>query len=390
MKKFWIIAGESSGDIYGAALAEELRKLAAAEGEDIEISGMGGAHMIKAGVKVKVDSTELGVIGVFEVLKSIFIFIRIFLQLVKAARAERPDAVILIDYPGFNLRFAKKMYKAGIPVYWYVSPQVWVWGKKRLPVLAKICTKMLVIFPFEVDVYAKTALKAEFVGHPLIDVVAARKDPSLTRDPDTLLLLPGSRKNEIDRLLVPMLEVVTSLHEKYPQLKFILAAPREKIADSCREKIGRFRKKNPALPEITVSVGNTGKLQQTAGTGIAASGTVTVECALSGLPLVVGYKLNFFTLVLARILVTLYRGFFTMVNIIADKEVYQEFLQWHFCKKEVLPAVEAILPGGSRRAEVEQGMAEVARLLGSDSDIPALRRAAMKMYYQHVVPDKDR
>lgn len=382
MKKFWIIAGEASGDMYGAALAEELRKLAAADGEEIEISGMGGVHMIKAGVKVKVDSTELGVIGIFEVLKSIFTFIRIFFQLVKAAGIERPDAVILIDYPGFNLRFAKKLYKLGIPVYWYVSPQVWVWGKKRLPVLAKVCAKMLVIFPFEVDVYAGTSLHAEFVGHPLTDVVSARKDPGIVRDPDIFLLLPGSRKNEIERLLEPMLDVVVTLHEKYPRLKFVLAAPREKIARSCQEKIDRFRKKYPGLPEITISIGNTGKWQQLAGTGIAASGTVTVECALSGLPLVVGYKLNFLTLILAKILVTLYRGFFTMVNIIADKEVYQEFLQWHFCKKEVLPAVEAILPGGSRRQEVEDGMAEVARLLGSDSDIPALRRAAMRMYYK--------
>ena len=380
MKKFWIMAGESSGDIYGAALAQELRTLAAADGETIEFSGMGGAEMIKAGVKVKVDSTELGVIGIFEVLKSIFTFIRIFYKLLAAAKAERPDAVIMIDYPGFNLRFAKKMYKLGIPVYWYVSPQVWVWGKKRLPVLAKICTKMLVIFPFEEEVYAATPLKAKFVGHPLTDVISARRDPAIKRDPNTFLLLPGSRKNEIDRLLMPMLDVVVSLHEKHPELKFILAAPRQKIADSCTEKIAAYRKKHPGLPEISISVGSTGKLQQLAGTGLAASGTVTVECALSGLPLVVGYKLNFMTLVLAKILVTLYRGFFTMVNIIADKEVYQEFLQWHFCKKEVLPAVEAILPGGSRREEVENGMKEVAQLLGSDSEVPALRRAAMEMY----------
>ena len=380
MKKFWIIAGESSGDIYGAALAEELRQLGAARGETVEISGMGGAAMIKAGVKVKVDSTELGVIGIFEVLKSIFTFIRIFFYLLKEVKADRPDAVILIDYPGFNLRFAKKLYKLGIPVYWYVSPQVWVWGKKRLPVLAKICTKMLVIFPFEVEVYANSGLQAKFVGHPLVDVIAARRDPSIVRDKDTFLLLPGSRKNEIDRLLIPMLEVVEELHKKHDNLKFILAAPREKIAESCRKKIDKFRKKHPELPEITISIGNTGKLQQLAGTGLAASGTVTVECALSGLPLVVGYKLNLLTLALAKILVTLYRGFFTMVNIIADKEVYQEFLQWHFCKKEVLPAVEAILPGGERRQEVEEGMKQVGILLGSASEESALHRAAVEMY----------
>ena len=257
---------------------------------------------------------------------------------------------------------------------------MWVWGKKRLPVLAEVCSKMLVIFPFEVEVYSATKLQAKFVGHPLVDVIAGRRDPAIKRDPDTFLLLPGSRKNEIERLLEPMLDVTTQLHIKYPALKFILAAPREKIAANCREKIAAYRRKHPELPEIAVSVGDTGRLQQLAGTGLAASGTVTVECALSGLPLVVGYKLNLLSLALAKILVTLYRGFFTMVNIIADKEVYQEFLQWHFCKEEVLPAVEAILPGGSRRKEVEEGMKEVAMQLGAASEVSALRRAAIEMY----------
>lgn len=380
MKKIWIMAGESSGDMYGAALAAELRALAAANGETVEFSGMGGAAMIKAGIPVKVDSTELGVIGVFEVLKSIFTFIRIFFQLVNAAKKERPDAVVLIDYPGFNIRFAKKMHQLGIPVYWYISPQVWVWNKKRLPVLAKVCTKMLVIFPFEVEVYSGVPLETKFVGHPLVDVIAGRKDPAITRDDNTLLLLPGSRKNEIERLLVPMLETVCALHGKHPQLKIQLSTPREKIAALCRQKIAAFRKKHPGLPEVSVSVGDTGYWQQRAGTGLAASGTVTVECALAGLPLVVGYKLNFFTLVLAKILVKLYRGFFTMVNIIANREVYQEFLQWHFCPAEVAPALEAILPGGARREEVLAGMNEVKELLTAGSTEPALRRAAREIY----------
>jgi len=374
------MAGESSGDMYGAALAAELRALAAANGETVEFSGMGGAAMIKAGIPVKVDSTELGVIGVFEVLKSIFTFIRIFFQLVNAAKKERPDAVVLIDYPGFNIRFAKKMHQLGIPVYWYISPQVWVWNKKRLPVLAKVCTKMLVIFPFEVEVYSGVPLETKFVGHPLVDVIAGRKDPAITRDDNTLLLLPGSRKNEIERLLVPMLETVCALHGKHPQLKIQLSTPREKIAALCRQKIAAFRKKHPELPEVSVSVGDTGYWQQRAGTGLAASGTVTVECALAGLPLVVGYKLNFFTLVLAKILVKLYRGFFTMVNIIANREVYQEFLQWHFCPAEVAPALEAILPGGARREEVLAGMNEVKELLTAGSTEPALRRAAREIY----------
>lgn len=376
MKKIWIMAGESSGDMYGAELSRELRRIAADRGETVEFSGMGGAAMIAAGIPVKVDSTELGVMGAFEVLKLLFTFIRVFFRLVKAAKAERPDAVILIDYPGFNLLFAKKMHRLGIPVYWYISPQVWVWNKRRLPVLAKVCTKMLVIFPFEVGVYAGSGLRTEFVGHPLVDMVAARRDPSIVRDPNCFLLLPGSRKNEVDRLLPVMLEVACILKKSHREMRFHIAAPRERIAAMCEAKIAAFRKKHSDLPDIEISTGDTARWQQEAGTGLAASGTVTVECALSGLPLVVGYKLNILTLLGAMLIVKLYRGFFTMVNIITGRAVYQEFLQWHFCPEEVIPAVEAILPGGERRAEVEAGMTEMAEMLGADSDEPALRRAA--------------
>ena len=379
MKKIWIISGESSGDIYGANLARELKRIAAANGEELQLSGMGGARMIAAGVNVLVDSTELGVMGVFEVSKLLFTFIRIFFKLLKAAKSERPDAVVLIDYPGFNLRFAKALYKAKIPVVWYVSPQVWVWGKKRKPILARVCSKMLVIFPFETEVYADTRLAAEFVGHPLIDLVAARTDPSIKRDGDTVLLLPGSRKMEIERLLPPMLKSVAELGKKHPGLKFHLAAPREKIAAMCRKMLEKFRRRRTDMPEIEISTGDTGYWLQRAGSGIASSGTVTVEAAIAGLPLVIGYKLNFFTLLLASVLVKLYRGFFTMTNIIANREVYQEFLQWRFSPKYIVPALEAILPGGSRRAEVEAGMTEVRESLSARSG-NAARQAALSCW----------
>ena len=148
----------------------------------------------------------------------------------------------------------------------------------------------------------------------------------------------------------------------------------------CKNKIEKYRANHPGCPEVSISTGDTAIWMQTAGTGLAASGTVTVECALSGLPLVVGYKLNFLTLIVAKILVKLYRGFFTMVNIIANKEVFQEFLQWHFAPAELLPAIEAILPGGSRRAEVEAGMKEVSDALRNPNDISVARRVASECW----------
>lgn len=378
-KKIWISAGEASGDIYGARLAGELRAIAAERGEAIAVSGMGGPAMKQAGIEILADSTELGVVGVIEVLKHLFTFCGIFLRLVRRARRERPGAVVLIDYPGFHLVFALTMYWSRIPVIWYVSPHLWVWGKWRLPVLAKICTKMLVIFPFEVEVFAKTKLRAEFVGHPLLDIVDGRRDPALTRDPNTFLLLPGSRTMEVTRLLEPMLRTADELAKRHPELKFHLSAPREKIARLCDEIYRKHRRRHPEGPEVTIGCGDTGLYQQIAGTGLAASGTVTVESAIAGLPLVVGYRLNWVTILLAALVVRLYRGYFTMVNIIADRTVFREFLQHHFRPSELIPAIEAVLPGGAERAGTEAGMRDVRRMLSPQSS-SAARQAAIACY----------
>jgi lipid-A-disaccharide synthase len=379
--KYWIFAGEASGDIYGARVAEELRTLAAASGRQVEISGMGGPMMKQAGINILVDSSELGVVGLIEVLKHIFKFISIFFFLIKKAETERPDAIILIDYPGFNLRFAAAMYKRKIPVIWYISPHVWTWGKKRIPKLAKFCRKMLVIFPFETEVYAGSGLDTAFVGHPLVDIVAMRRDPAIERDPNTVLLLPGSRGMEISRLLRPMLETALLLHQKHPDLKFVISTPREKILKHCRELMQEFYEAhaNEEMPNIELVCGDTAYWQQKAGTGLAASGTVTVESAIAGLPLVVAYKLNWLTLVVAGILVRLYRGFFTMVNIIADKQVFEEYLQWKASPKNLAAAVERILPGGEHRKEVEEDMRNVVNMISGGSE-GACRKAALSCF----------
>jgi lipid-A-disaccharide synthase len=181
---------------------------------------------------------------------------------------------------------------------------------------------------------------------------------------------------EINRLLNPMLDTVVLLSKKHPELTYHLSAPREKIATLAKNMIDKYRKKHPDLPNIEISYGNTGYWLRRAGTGIAASGTVTVECAISNLPLVVGYRMSWGTVILASMLVKLYRGFFTMVNIIANKEVYQEFLQHKFSAKHLIGPIEAILPNGVRRKEVEDGMAEVKKILTPESG-SAARQAAL-------------
>ena len=360
------MAGEASGDIYGAALAQDLRQRGAAENVTVEIGGMGGAAMAAAGVRRTVDSSELGVVGFLEILKHIFTFIGVYRKLVKTLREERPDAVVLIDYPTFNMLFGKQARKLGIPVIWYVSPHVWVWGKRRIPKLSALCRKMLVIFPFEVEVYAHSKLDTEFVGHPLLDMVDQRHDPSIVRDDKLVALLPGSRAGEIDRLLKPMLETARGLAVRHPDLKFVITTPREKVALRCGRILERFRRKHPELPEIPIEIGRTAYYQQAAGTGLAASGTVTVESAIAGLPLAVIYRVNWLSLLIAAVLVKLYRNSFVMPNIIANKKVYEEFLQYQVTPGNLIPAMERILPGGPERERVIQDMQEVRTLLGDD------------------------
>jgi lipid-A-disaccharide synthase len=322
-KKVWILAGESSGDMYGAQLAEELRLL----DSTLSIQGMGGSVMATSGVEILVDSTELGVVGFVEVLKHLPVFRAIFAQLVNQADAERPDVVVLIDYPGFNIRFARKMKKLGIPVVYYVSPQVWAWGKRRIPELANLCVRMLVIFPFEEAVYANVDLDTRFVGHPLVRILHEQCPERTERDEKLILLLPGSRFSEVDRLTVPLLETAVAMHAKNPSYRYVVAAPRAAVGER-----------------------------------IAASGTVTMQAAILGLPLVVVYRLNPLTYWLGKRLIDV--PYITMANLVIDEALFEEFIQGDVQPSLLCAALQRILPGGDRRDEVVAGMDRVIAALG--------------------------
>ncbi|MCM8533091.1 MAG: lipid-A-disaccharide synthase [Lentisphaeraceae bacterium] len=351
--KVWIIAGESSGDLYGARISRELKKL----NPEVEISGMGGQEMLKEGLDLMVDSTELGVVGIVEVIKQYPTFKKIFNNLVKEADKQRPDAVVLIDYPGFNLRYAEKLYELNIPVVYYVSPQVWAWNKKRIPKIAKIVTKMMVIFPFETDTYNGTDLDVEFVGHPLAEIL--NETPEEDREENTVLLLPGSRLSEINRLLKPMIETADKIRLTKPSLKFVIPTPRKKIYDHIKSLIPKYTE-NPG--NFSIECGNTTEWMRKAVAGLAASGTVTVQAAILGLPLVSIYRLNPISYIIAKNLVKI--PFFTMPNVIADKVVYEEFLQGDVKAEILAPALEKILPEGRSHHTVIANMAEVVEKLG--------------------------
>jgi lipid-A-disaccharide synthase len=240
---------------------------------------------------------------------------------------------------------------------------VWAWKKGRIAKLAEYCRKMLVIFPFETEVYEGSGLETEFVGHPLVDVVRERSDPNIVRADDLMLLLPGSRSNEINRLFIPMLETAMKLRQSRPELRFAVAAARPAVKERLEFLLDEFKSSHPEAADLDLKIesGKTGELLQRATAGLAASGTVTVECAIAGLPLVVVYKLNPITFFLAKMVVDI--PFFTMANIIAGKLLYEEYLQKDVNAANLAEAVGRILPGGDKRGEVLDGVREVRESL---------------------------
>ncbi len=363
MKTIWIMAGEASGDLYGAELAKELHQMA----PEVQISGMGGIKMREAGVDIFVDSTELGVVGIIEVVKSIGFFLKLLKQMAEKAERERPDLVVLIDYPGFNLRLAERLHKLGIKVVYYISPQVWAWKKGRIPKIARDVTRMLCIFPFEPQVYAGTGLQSEFVGHPLLEILRPYREKKVERDDNLVLLLPGSRGGELKRHIPPFLETAAQLLKNRPALHFAMPLPREKTKEIAVSIINTLRLPDELKSRLDISVGNTRERMTEATAGLAASGTVTVEAAILGLPLVVAYKTNWLTYQIAKRLVKL--PSITIANLVTERTVYQECIQYDVTAAKMGPAVEAILPGGSRREEVVAGIRECVVKLGSKEQV---------------------
>ena len=363
-EKIWIVAGEASGDLYGAELAKEL--MLARPG--IDVAGMGGAAMKAAGVRIMVDSTELGIVGIVEVLKKLPFFMGLLGKVTEMARAERPDAVVLIDYPGFNIRLAERLYEAGLRVVYYISPQVWAWKKGRIPKIARNVDRMLCIFPFEPKVYGGTGLDAEFVGHPLLEILKPyRERKDVERDGKLVLLLPGSRSSELNALVKTMVNTATLLLQRDSSLKFAMPLPRERTKELALSIMNGMDAPKATLEAIDVSVGNTRELMTKASCGIAASGTVTVEAAILGLPLVVTYKVNWLSYQLAKRLVKL--PYITIANLVTGDCVYEELLQYDAVPEKLAPALERILPGGERRKKVLAGISECVRLLGGESPV---------------------
>lgn len=360
--KIWLFAGETSGDTYGAELAQRLKTTL---GDGVAIAGMGRDKMRAAGVEIFQDAAEMDLFGFWEVIKKLPFFIRLFGKIKRHAAIEKPDLIVFIDYPGFNMRIAERLKKLNIPMIYFISPKVWAWGKGRIPRMAALYEKVMCIFPFEEDFFADTGVKAKFVGHPLVPIIQSRLNPEIVRDPNLFLILPGSRGEEIKYILPPSLVCLEKVARKHPELRFVISASNEKREKQIRSILQIHAKKYPGSPleHMQIERANALELIQRAGTALAASGTVTLEAAIAGLPLVSVYTSGKINCMIAKLLVKLYRDFFTLANIIMDKCIYEEYLEVAIHPFVIAPALERILPGGERREWVIQQCDEMVKHL---------------------------
>lgn len=356
------MSGEASGDDYGARLFHAMRE----QDPTCIVRGMGGPKMQAAGVDCFIDSTELGVVGFIEVFRQLPLFIRLLKHAERLAAETRPDVVVMIDYPGFNLRLAKKLHRMGIKVVWYISPQVWAWKRKRIFTLEKCVDKLLCILPFEPKYYAPTKLPVEFVGHPLLQTLAPYRAIQNQRDDNLVLLLPGSRQGELLRLLPHFLRAALIMHRQNPKLKFVISLPRESTLQLA-QKILKDANLPADAPEFQLSYGNTRDLMTKASAAIATCGTVILEAALLGLPTVVAYRMNPITWFLAKLIVKL--PYVSLPSLICGRLVFEELLQGNCTAANLAATAQKILPGGSDHEKALEGIRDTIRNLGDESDV---------------------
>ena len=322
---FLLVAGESSGDMYGADVARAL----SARFPGCLIFGLGGQRMREAGVELAGDITHTAVVGPFEFLSHVGALYKVFRRLVDRVAAEPPAAAILIDFPDFNLRLAKRIKAAGVPIVYYISPQVWAWREGRLGQIRQLVNKMLVIFPFEEEIYRNAGIPVEFVGHPLIESVRATKtkeefcrEHNLSAKDPIVALLPGSRRKEIRYILPGMIEAAAQVRAAKPDTQFVLPA-----APNLERKIIDGLVSAHAIKVVTNDTYNAVRYARAA---MVASGTATLETALLGTPEVIVYRVSAPSAwVLGRFFLKTPR-LYGIVNIILGEEIVPELIQDKF------------------------------------------------------------
>jgi lipid-A-disaccharide synthase len=374
-----IIAGEASGDLHAAKLVKAVK----VQQHDISFYGIGGPDMKAAGVDILVDSGELAVVGIVEIWKHRKVIFGALHKMQDELRREPPDLLILVDYPEFNLRLAKSAKQAGIKVLYYISPQVWAWRQYRVRKIRARVDMMAVVFPFEEAFYLQHHVPVTFVGHPLVDEVKASTDKStlqkefgLNTTKPVIGLFPGSRRSEINRLLPVIMESARELKQQHPDMQFLLPlAPTLETTD-IQDKLSEF-----ADLEINVIKERTYDVMQACDVIITVSGTVTLEIALIGTPMVIINKVAFLTYAIVhRMLKISHIG---LCNIVAEKRVAPELIQYDATPEKIVPAVNRLLEDKEYYDQVKQGLLKTEALLGARGGIDNIASLVIKMLNAH-------
>jgi lipid-A-disaccharide synthase len=367
-----LVAGEASGDLHGATLARALT----AQAPGLALAGMGGARMAAAGVRILHGIDRTGVVGGTEVLGRLPALWRIFRSLVRCLAERRPRAVVLIDFPEFNLRLARRARRLGIPVVYFIAPQVWAWRRGRLRTMARDVSRVLAVFPFEVGLYREAGVPVEFVGHPLLDVLPAFEREAaragLARPKETLVgLLPGSRIEEVRRHLPVLLGAGRRILRRVPDARFVLplapTVPRA-VAENAMEAGGL---------DVRVLAGDAHRVMAAADLVLVASGTATLETACYGTPMVVLYRLSPLSHALARLLV---RGVsaISLPNIIAGRHAVPELIQGEATPIRLARAALTLLQDDAARAAQQLVLREVRARLGQAGAGERAARAVLR------------
>lgn len=371
-----MVAGERSGDLHGAELAGELKAILG----HVDIWGCGGEAMRQAGVDLVADLRDFAMVGITEVIGGLPRARRAFNGLLAEAERRRPALAVLIDAPSLNLRLAKRLKWQGIPVVYYVSPQIWAWKKWRMRHLQKRVDKMLCIFDFEEEIYRKAGVPVEYVGHPMLDRPEIA-EPGVSRDEffahaaldpalPLIALLPGSRESEVRYILPGLIDAAKELHRRRPERWRQFVVPVAPTLDAASIQT-RLDENAADRRLIKILANSTHDALRHADAAVVASGTATLETALLGCPMVVVYRLASSTAFMARFMVDV--PYYSIVNLLAHKAAVPELIQNDFTGKRVADEIERLLENPEARAEMLADFRRVRARLGAGG---AARRAA--------------
>ncbi|BDQ03820.1 lipid-A-disaccharide synthase [Ignavibacterium sp.] len=370
-KSVLIIAGEASGDLHGAALVKELKKL----NSEISFFGIGGSRMKEAGLELIYHSDRMSFLGFVEVVKHLPFIKRVQNQLLEEVKIRQTKFAILIDYPGFNISIAKKLKQLGVEIYYYISPQVWAWGKGRVKKIKKLVRKIFVVFPFEEKFYKDKGVDAEFVGHPLVRELKEYnylhkeemiKKLDLLPDKEILLLLPGSRKHEVKDIFPQIYTAAKKISENF-NLQIVVACASSVDESLLREVVHKN--------DYKIVAGYTYDLMKHSKLGIIKSGTSTLEAGLLNLPMIIVYKTSPLTYLIGKTLVKLEN--IGIVNILLGKTLLPELIQNDVTPEKIFSEAKNILTDSARYNSIRNELNRLWELLGNQN---AAENTAKKIY----------